>query len=191
MHKALMNIQKELPIIGRDKTADVGKYKYDYATMEHLWETVKGVIHKNGFFITHSVNLVGGYEVNNGSPVVVPSMNMLVTVAEHTSGGRLESSVLIRGQDFAKVGAEITYYRRYNIMCIFNIVLTGLDQDAKIIYVDDDHRNEAGAEKVKRAMNWIRNAKTKKALEIGKSKVDALNNDAVVEAYMKKLKELS
>jgi len=113
IYEALAEVQKEMPVIGRNKTANTGKFSYSYADLEKVWETAKPIIEKHGFVIYHK---------GDGDKVV--------TVARHTSGEQIESSVNISQLDPQKKGAEVTYYRRYNLCMLFNIIVADDDKDA-------------------------------------------------------------
>lgn len=113
--QVLMKVQSELPVIKRDEKADAGKFSYRYASMPYIWEHIKNVIQTNGFLITHSVSKEG-----------------VQTVAHHEHGV-LSSTIPFsaEGLDPQDAGGEITYYKRYNLCAIFNIMIDGEDDDAK------------------------------------------------------------
>lgn len=111
--EALAEVQKEMPVIGRNKTANVGKFSYSYADLEKIWEIAKPIVMNHGFT---------AYHYGKGKEVV--------TVIHHTSGAELESSIEISQVDPQKKGGEITYYRRYNLCMLFNIIVADEDKDA-------------------------------------------------------------
>lgn len=113
MWEALSNIQKEMPVIGRNKTADVGKFSYSYADLEKVWEVAAPIIAKNGFTV-----------INYGE------VDKVTTLAFHTSGESIKSQIALSQLDPQKKGAEITYYRRYNLCMLFNIIVANEDKDA-------------------------------------------------------------
>lgn len=106
-------IQKEMPIIGRNKTADTGKYSYNYADLEKIWEVAYPIISKHGFTVFHRGDA-----------------DKIVTLARHSSGESISSAIAISQLDPQKKGAEITYYRRYNLCMLFNIIVANEDKDA-------------------------------------------------------------
>lgn len=109
IYEALANVQKEMPVIGRNKQG----FNYKYADLEKIWEVARPIIEKHGFTVFHY-----GDE------------NKVVTVAHHTSGADLKSIVTISQVDPQKKGAEVTYYRRYNLCMLFNIIVADEDKDA-------------------------------------------------------------
>lgn len=111
--EALAAVQKEMPVIGRNKTADVGKFSYSYADLEKIWEIAKPIIEKHGFIVYHYVE-----------------NDKIVTVAHHVSGQEMKSAINISQLDPQKKGAEVTYYRRYNLCMLFNIIVADEDKDA-------------------------------------------------------------
>lgn len=113
IYEALAAVQKEMPVIGRNKTADVGKFSYSYADLEKIWEVAKPIIEKHGFTV---------FNHGNGDKIV--------TTAHHISGAELESSMNLSQIDPQKKGAEVTYYRRYNLCMLFNIIVADEDKDA-------------------------------------------------------------
>lgn len=108
--KALLAVQEKMPVIGKNKE---GAHKAKYADMEKVWEVAMPIIRENGFVITH-----GG------------SGDTVTTTAWHEKG-RLTSSINLSQQDPQKKGAEVTYYRRYNVLMIFDIVVADEDKDAQ------------------------------------------------------------
>ena len=114
IYEALANVQKEMPVIGRNKTADVGKFSYSYADLDKIWETARPIIEKHGFVVFHTGE---GKEVKT-TAYHIPSKELL--------SSRIEISQV----DAQKKGGEVTYYRRYNICMIFNIIVADEDKDA-------------------------------------------------------------
>src|SRR3990167_3925357 len=112
--ESLKAVSTEMPVIGRNKTADVGKFKYSYANLEKIWEIAKPIIEKHGFIVYHAA-----------------SGNTVKTTIHHESGKDLESTIEISQLDPQKKGAEITYYKRYNLCMLFNIIVADEDKDAK------------------------------------------------------------
>jgi len=113
IYQALAKVQAEMPVIGRNKTANVGKFSYSYADLEKIWEIARPIIEKHGFTV---------YNCGDGDKVV--------TVVVHTSGEKLLSAMNISQVDPQKKGGEVTYYRRYNLCMLFNIIVAEEDKDA-------------------------------------------------------------
>lgn len=108
--EALKKVQSEMPVIGKNKEG----YNYSYADLEKIWEVAKPIITGNGFTVV---------SFSDGNKVFV--------VAYHDSGDEISSNIEISNVDPQKRGAEITYYRRYQLCMLFNIIVSDEDKDAK------------------------------------------------------------
>lgn len=104
-------IQDELETIGRNAEG----FKYKYADLPKIWENIKDIISKNNFIVYHLVEVDG-----------------VRTIAQHSSEEKLESFIpfsgILKPQDR---GSEITYFKRYNIQALFNVMIVDEDDDAK------------------------------------------------------------
>lgn len=116
--KALAAFQKDLPKVGKDKTAKMGTYSYTYADLGSLTHTVVPLLVKHGlsFVTTPRVTEGGGYE--------------LVGRLIHVSGESLEGALPIYGRQPQEIGSAITYARRYLLGCMTGVV-TEDDDDGK------------------------------------------------------------
>jgi len=105
---ALLEVQKKLGRIGKDARADVGKYKYDYATLPHILNDI--LEHVNGAGIV----IIQGETGKEGDLTVV-------TRAAHVSGQWVQTEVPIKALDIGpqSTGIATTYGRRYGIGLIF------------------------------------------------------------------------
>lgn len=128
--EALAAVQKEMPVIGKNKTNDFLKAKY--ADLEKIWEVARPIIEKHGFNV---------YHYGEGDKVV--------TVAHHKGGQEIKSFVTISQVDPQKKGAEVTYYRRYNLCMLFNIIVADEDKDATGTENTDDAKLELISEQLK------------------------------------------
>lgn len=110
--QALLKVQKELPVVGRDTSA----FKYKYAPIETVWDKVGKVLTDNGFAVIHEVS-------ENG-----------VTTTAHHEHGTLTSFIKFSNLELKpqERGSEITYARRYNLTAMFNIIIAGEDDDAQV-----------------------------------------------------------
>ena len=111
IHDAMLEVQKSLKTIGKDKEAHKGKY----ASIKKIWEEIRETVTTAGFVVTHSIE-AGGVR----------------TSAVFSDEQSIESFVpfsteVLKPQD---KGSEITYYKRYNITAIFNIIIDEEDDDA-------------------------------------------------------------
>ena len=102
----------------RDKMDSVTKnakgYNYKYTDLPHLWDSIEGVVKDAGFTV---------YNYCDGE--------FVVTKAVHKSGD-IESKLPVsfaKSNNPQELGSAITYFRRYNLMLLFNVIVE--DDDAK------------------------------------------------------------
>lgn len=110
--QVLLKVQKEMPVVVRNTEA----FKYKYAPLEEVWDKVSLVLQDNGFVITNEVSSGGVH-----------------TAAQHELG-ELHSFIPFSNLDLKpqERGSEITYFRRYNLTAMFNIIIAGEDDDATV-----------------------------------------------------------
>lgn len=121
--RALVEIQKALPVVGKTQTAEVamrggGTYSYSYATLGDVTDAAMPLL------IAHNIAWVcvprqapaGGYE--------------LVGTLLHVSGERLEGALPLHGNDPQVIGGAMTYFRRYLLGSMLGII-TDSDPDAR------------------------------------------------------------
>lgn len=120
---ALVAFQKELPKVGKDKTATVrhkeggGSHSYTYTDLGTLTHTVVPLLVKHGLAFT-----TGGRATESGYE--------LVGTLIHESGQFIESSLPIYGRQPQEIGSAITYARRYLLGAMTGVV-TEDDDDGK------------------------------------------------------------
>lgn len=114
---ALVAFQKELPKVGKDKTAKMGTYSYSYADLASLTHTVLPLLTKHGLsFTAQPRQTESGYE--------------LAGVLMHEAGDFIEGALPIYGRQPQEIGSAITYARRYLLGCLTGVV-TEDDDDGK------------------------------------------------------------
>lgn len=107
---ALLKVQKELPIIPKNAKG----FNYKFANLPQIWDKVKEILQNNGFLITHEITSEG-----------------VMTTAHHEHG-ELKSFLPFTGASKPQeIGSEVTYWKRYNLTAIFNIIVDGEDDDAQ------------------------------------------------------------
>ena len=113
----LKKVDSEMPVIGKNKSVDFNSTHFKYAPLEKVWAEVSSVLRKNGFVITNDITLEG-----------------VRTTATHELGELTSitpfSNTISRPQER---GAEITYYRRYNLTAMFNIIVVGEDNELLLL----------------------------------------------------------
>ena len=109
--KAMIASAPEIRSIAKSKQA----YGYKYATLDSLIDMLREVLPKHGLWFTQI-------------PTRTEEESMLTTRVFHESGEWLEDSILMtdtelqgKANDTQKLGASITYFRRYVLSSIFGV----------------------------------------------------------------------
>lgn len=118
--RALIQVQKALPMVQKTKTANVpmkggGSYSYSYADLADVTAAALPLLTANGlaFMCAPRMNDKGGYE--------------LAGVLMHESGEERTGALPLHGNDPQQIGGAITYHRRYLLGSMLGIVT---DDDA-------------------------------------------------------------
>ena len=105
---ALSNFQNEMPILHQGSKA----HSYTYTDLKTIIETAVPIAHKHGLVINQKLDGTG-----------------MITRLTHIPSGEFDESrvelpqVELRGMNLAQsMGAIITYFRRYSISCMLNLV---------------------------------------------------------------------
>lgn len=113
--KALIAAAPEIQSIPKSKEAGFGKFAYKYATLDSLIDMLRKVLPKHGLWFIQM-------PTRNGET------SSLTTRIFHSSGEWMEDCIEMTDTqlvgtvtDTQKVGASITYYRRYALSAIFGI----------------------------------------------------------------------
>lgn len=116
--KALVAFQKDLPKVGKDKTAKMGSYSYTYADLASLTHTVMPALTKNGLaFFVSSRRTETGYEA--------------VGILLHTSGESIEGSLPVFGKQ-QDMGSSLSYARRYLFGMLTGVVTEDDDDGQRV-----------------------------------------------------------
>lgn len=109
--KAMIEVAPEISSITKSKQA----YGYKYATLDSLIDMLRGVLPKHGLWFTQMPTRVG-------------EKSTLTTRVFHASGEWMEDSIEMtdtelsgKANDTQKLGASITYFRRYALSSIFGV----------------------------------------------------------------------
>ena len=109
--KAMIASAPEIKSISKNKQA----YGYKYATLDSLIDMLRDVLPKHGLWFTQI-------------PTRTEEESVLTTRVFHESGEWLEDSILMtdtelqgKANDTQKLGASITYFRRYVLSSIFGV----------------------------------------------------------------------
>ena len=115
--RAMIGFQKNLKSIHMNKTVNNGRFSFNYADYEGIWEAIQPLLVENELWFTQSVETIEGDDY-------------LISTLTHIDGASIRSKLKIRfiGAEIKNFGAAITYYRRYAIQAIFCVSCT---QDKK------------------------------------------------------------
>jgi len=163
--EALAAVQKAMPVIGKNKE---GVHGAKYADLEKVWETLDPILEQNEFTVYHRCD-----------------QKSVFTIAHHRPTGEvLDSNIEISQVDPQKKGAEITYYKRYNLGMIFNIIIANEDKDAAGTEVIGDE-NLAVIEESLKLMN-----DAEELTNYWKKDLKATTDKKVLALFTKRKKEL-
>ena len=116
LYESLLNFQKQLPDIKKDKTAGMGKFQYKYCSLENLISSIQPVLHANGLILIQPQ----GYNDHG--------QTLLVTRLIHVESGeeiKSEMPLFLPENMGAKPqfawGGGLTYGRRYAIKMLLGI----------------------------------------------------------------------
>lgn len=121
LYKALIAASKELSAIPKTKQSKGEKFTYTYATLDGVIDMLRCVLPRHGVWFLQQLS-----SAENGTE--------LFTRIIHESGEWVEDSIIfgateVRGgaSDAQKIGASITYFRRYALCAAFGVCA---DEDA-------------------------------------------------------------
>lgn len=111
LFKAMIEAAPEISSIGKSKQA----YGYKYATLDNLIDMLRSVLPKHGLWYVQMPTRQNG-------------VSTLTTRVIHSSGEWIEDTIEMtdtelqgKANDTQRVGASITYYRRYALSAIFGV----------------------------------------------------------------------
>ena len=115
--EALLNFQKSVPIIEKNKEGQAGHRKFMYADLTTIWSTIKCHLQENDLVVFQPI-------------INIEKENYIKTIIAHTTTGEtLESTIKITfsAKDIKEEGTYITYYRRYALCSTLCLIA---DEDA-------------------------------------------------------------
>lgn len=126
MFESLLAIQRGLKTITKNKKAYTGSY----ADMENIWESIRHLINDNEFVIDNcSDEHKGKFGVWTVATHVPSGYFKRSFIPYDEWESRLDKSGKTEYRDAQDKGGEMTYYVRYNLKLIFNIVIADEDKD--------------------------------------------------------------
>jgi hypothetical protein len=120
---ALLRFQSDCPVIAKNRTADAGKYRYDYSSLDYLAVTIRPHLERHGISYTFDCALDGGTV-------------HVVTILRHTGGHEerttfaapIDSSA--RMNPMQQAASATSYARRYGLLLALGLA-TGEDDDGR------------------------------------------------------------
>lgn len=103
--KAFINLQGELPIIPKERTAKGRAFSYKYADITDILNIIRPLLKKHGFHLTQGICRVEGDY-------------LIMTTFTHESGEKIQSAVpFVYSENTTpqEMGSHLTYYRRYGL----------------------------------------------------------------------------
>ena len=107
LYAAIANVQVEMPSLKKNSTANLGKFKYKYVTLDEIWAALRPLLTKHGLIV---VNTMDGA--------------MLKTSLIHVATGeKIDCAFPIDAkQPPQQLGSAFTYARRYALCALLQIV---------------------------------------------------------------------
>ena len=123
---ALVKASAEMPQVKRTRTADTGKFKYQYADLADLIEVTRPVLAKHGLTVTQALE-------EEFKPAPDNFVVSVTTTLLHESGEWISStfSMPAPSANPQTIGSVITYARRYAYQSVLGIAAED-DDDATI-----------------------------------------------------------
>jgi len=132
MNKEFFEAYKKLQ--GRIKTIAPNEkgFNYNYADLDAVWGMVRNAIAEEGFIVINSCVEKGIetrliHESEHEEKSTMPWTTEILSKKKDGQGGVTQEKKSPMPQDR---GSEITYARRYNLLCLLQIVVKGEDNDA-------------------------------------------------------------
>jgi hypothetical protein len=124
LYKALLNARREMPVIGKNRTADIkmqsgGNYRYSYADLADIDRVVTPVLAEHQLMVDFEM-----HDAEDGTPILT---GMLI---HPESGGYKTSEWKVSGRTPQDQGGSITYGRRY-LTGILTGIITDEDTDGR------------------------------------------------------------
>lgn len=150
--KALVEAAPELTAISKSKQA----YGYKYATLDSLIDMLRSVLPKHGLWFMQM-------------PTRSNDSSVLTTRVFHTSGEWIEDSIqmtetTLQGKvnDTQRLGASITYFRRYALSAIFGVAADedvdgNIDQRSRPAEPPKEKPQQSHDDKLRKANEYLNN----------------------------------
>lgn len=113
LKEKLFEFQKLGIVIGRNAKG----YNYTYASYDHIRKHIREKLNDFKLLVSHKIQDYGG------------NLFLETTVSDMESGDEQSSQIPITANTPQTMGSAITYYKRYNLGAILNIIIEWEDDD--------------------------------------------------------------
>jgi hypothetical protein len=128
IYKKLLEIQKQVRGLGKDKKSGQGSFGYEYVTGAKILEMIKPIMNEQGLILKQEVlnleNSIETYKTNKGEKTeVLSKASLLFTWVDVETGEKDENKFAANGMNgFDKgLGSALTYAERYFLLKYFHI----------------------------------------------------------------------
>ena len=126
INSKLMKFQEAWIIIKRNATADIltknwSKFSYKYSSLDEIWKNISSKLNELKILVSHSIQ---DYADNL----------VLETTITDLDSWETKSSILPINKDLnpQTLWSAITYFKRYNLSALLNLIIEGEDDDGAI-----------------------------------------------------------
>lgn len=167
LYAALAAAQAEIRNPEKTRTADTGKYKYNYADIGDVLSAVLPVLSKHGLSVMQPTKIVDG-------------SILLITRVAHKDGASIESEypVCSLNGNHQAMGAAMTYARRYALTSLIGVAAVDDLDGEGAADVGEGPRHKMSASAAKSEIDWaqvqdaIDNAKDFAALDRHETRIE-------------------
>lgn len=169
IHMALCAAQSEIKNPPKERTADTGKYKYKYADISDVLETILPILTKFGISVSQSTR------IEEGSMILKTEL----THGESETSVSCDYPVCSLNGDHQKMGGALTYARRYALCTMVGVAPSDDLDGADAAKSGDGDRKQMSAQQAKKEVNWdaivsaIRHAKSHQVLDEMKERANS------------------
>lgn len=146
LFKAILAVQQECGIIGKDATNP--HFKSEYASLEGIWVTIKPILGKHGLFVIQTVGEMKGELIQVFTTIVhAASGQFIISLGEMPIGKPTPQAV----------GSAITYARRYFLAPALGLVTGDEDDDAEAAMGREAAQKKLGTLKTRKeaVVKWM------------------------------------
>tara|TARA_R110002110_G_scaffold161892_3_gene360833 strand:+ start:1774 stop:2442 length:669 start_codon:yes stop_codon:yes gene_type:complete len=128
--EAIFEVQKKLKTISMDSEQAGGRATWNYASFKAISEALKPLLIEHDLKVTHTQRQDFDSDIGSDASAVLFT---LTTEIEHMTSGQVASEAFrVQLQDptnSQEIGGKITYGKRYNLNCMFNLVFNQDQED--------------------------------------------------------------